>query len=379
MSTSAQDIASIPALFDLPAAELAATAAWWAQRELDPGRAIWEEGSPADGLGLLIRGELAVESQGVVVGEIHAGEVLGESSAVLTRHTRTATLRALTHCSVLTLRGPQLVVMRTHGGPVYDALLDLAERTLVRRIHDTDLRIAQTAAGNGVAPVREKRSALVRIWNAIRPGLPATRCPPVEPLLWLQPGMSQGNSRLIAAIAKGFIPEAVPAGTVLFLEGEAGAAAWLIAEGRVDVWRNVGGGQAERLATLGAGRLIGVNALIERAPRAASCVTTTPCWLYRMDGPAGFRHLRGVQRQAWRESLLGTLTSQLRTADEVLAACQRASPTPADLPSPVGLDVDAPPGDRGEGELLIIEPILTEEERSFLWRTRAQEQRPTVL
>lgn len=323
MPTVLEDLRSVQFLCSLPNAELVASAPLWVQHEIDPGGILWEAGESADGLALLVTGEISVEIDGTPVGTAWAGEVLGEASAILHEHARTATLRAAAASRVLVMPDSGLHALRAAGTGLYDALLTLAEHALVRRIHEADLLVARLAPGTARAPAREHRSALVRIWNALRPGLPGTPCPPVEPLLWLQPGLCRSSKTTVAAIARGFRADAVAAGTVLFLEGEPALSAWLIAEGEVDVWRNVRGGRAQRLATLGPGRLLGVNALIEHSPRAASCVAASPCWLYRMDGVAGYQHLDDAQLRAWKESLLGTLTAQVRTADHLLGTSLR--------------------------------------------------------
>lgn len=323
MNTAAQELGSISSLRNLPTPGLAA--APWEVVDLVAGAPLWEEGQAADGIGVVVRGELSVESQSVLVGRVRPGEVVGEACLVLAEHARTATLRALVACRVLRLGSAALHELRASHADVYDALLSLAEHSLVRRIHEADLRVSQAARGSDPAPARVERSGLLRLWNALRPGLPSTPCPPLEPLLWVQPGLGSAPARTIAAIAATFTAEAVAAGTVLFLEGEPGTAAWLLAEGEVEVWRNVRGRQAERLATLGPGRMIGVNALIEGGARAASCVASTPCWLYRTDREVA--PLKGAALRAWRESLLGSLTAQIRTADDVLGAALR-NPTP---------------------------------------------------
>lgn len=318
LPTVAQDLASIPALRDVAALDLIAAAPCWTQRALESGHPLWTEGERADGLAMLVSGEMIAERQGKELGRVLSGEVLGEASAFLREHSRTVTLRAAVPCRVLLISAAKLDTLRGLGSGVYDALVDLAHHALVRRIHAANLRIARSSTGSEAAPARAERSALVRLWNTLRPGLPSGPCPTLESLLPNLPGLHAADDATIAAIAKGFTAEAVGAGTILFLEGEPGTSAWLLASGRVDVLRNVRGGQAERLATLDAGSLLGVNALIERDARTASCIAATPCWLYRMDGRAGYKHLRGLQRQAWRETLLGALTLQMRSADHSL-------------------------------------------------------------
>jgi len=98
------------------------------------------------------------------------------------------------------------------------------------------------------------------------------------------------------------------------LEGDAASSAFLIAEGSVDVLRNVRGDRAERLASLQAGDLLGINTLIQPGPRTASCVAGGRGWLYRMDA-AAYETLEGEARLLWRESMLAALAAQIRLSN----------------------------------------------------------------
>ncbi|MDP2307549.1 MAG: cyclic nucleotide-binding domain-containing protein [Pseudomonadota bacterium] len=323
----ADELASVPSLRLAPRAELRGTAPLWSVKTLSPGAALWTEGEAVEVFAVLVSGELVVEHQGTPVGRVQHGDVLGESSAFLGGLTRTATLRARTEARVLTLPVSSLSLLRSTAPAVYDALVELGLHALCRRLATVDRDIAKVAAGGAVAPVRVEASKLVRLWKALRPGLPQGACPSIAPLLRRQPGLEDIDGTALAAIATGFVAEPVPEGTVLFLEGELRSSAWLVASGTVDVLRNVRGGRAELLVTLGAGAILGVNALVEQGPRTASCVTTSPCWLYRADAKTT-AHLEGQPRLAWREAVLGILACQVRRADDALQAIRSAKTVP---------------------------------------------------
>lgn len=68
-------------------------------RRIDPGATLVEQGEPGDELYLLLDGVLSVEVDGDSLVELGPGAVLGER-AVLQGGRRTATLRAVTPCSV---------------------------------------------------------------------------------------------------------------------------------------------------------------------------------------------------------------------------------------------------------------------------------------
>lgn len=122
-------------------------------------------------------------------------------------------------------------------------------------------------------------------------------------------------------------------------------------------------------------RALVVNALVEGGPRAASCVTTTACWLYRAEGHGSFAHLRAAERQTWRESLLGSLTAQIRSADQVLGHTgrqpgQSVGARAGDLLRAIGL-VD----EVGELDLAAIEPLVSAEELRTLAHNRSAQAR----
>lgn len=329
MGSIADELAIIPFLRRAPTEQLRASAPLWEQHALAPGEVLWKAGGAVDALAVLLVGELSAEVEGTAVGRVLPGELVGEASAFFANATRSATLRARTSSQVLTLSNASLHTLRWQGSSVYDALLEQGLVSLVRRIGATNVRIAQVATGGVAAPTRTEPSVLVRFWKALRPGGPTGACPPIEPLLRRQPGLAEVSAEVVAALAQGFVAEPVEEGKILFLEGETGAAAWLVADGSVDVLRNVRGNRAELLANLGPGSLFGINTLVERGARTASCVAARPGWLYRMDAE-GYSTLRGPNRLAWRESLLGSLATQIRNANSGL---QRASGAKAAMPA----------------------------------------------
>lgn len=343
MPTVADELAAVPALRGVPAAALRGSAPLWEAVTLAPGEVLWDSAAPVRDLAVVLSGELVAELDGVPVGRGLPGEVVGEAAAFFAGAPRTATLRAGAPTRVLRLPVASLRTLRWQQSPVYDALLDLGLRALVRRIAAAGAAIVRTAAGDVPAPTRAAPSTLVRLWRALRPGGPTGPCPPLEPLLRGLPGLSDADGATLAALAAAFRPEPVEEGRILFLEGDPGAAAWLVAEGRIDVLRAVRGDRAERLATLGPGALLGVNTLVVPGPRTASCVAATPGWVYRLDAETHDRVER-PNRVAWRECLLAVLAAQLRNANALIRDAA-GGPAPAPRPTP-------PPSDERLDELV---------------------------
>lgn len=333
--TVADELASVPFLKRIPAADLRGSAPLWDVMDLATGEVLWHQGAAVDEIGVLVGGELVVDVDGDEVGRVVQGELCGEASGFFAGLVRSATLRAHRPSRVLSLATPALRTLRWQRSTVYEALLDQALLALVGRVGATNQRIAGAARGVVAAPARREPGVLARLWRAVRPGGPAGEPPPVEPLLRRQPGLKEVDGETLATLARAFVATPMQEGGVVCLEGEPGAAAWLVAAGKVDVLRHVRGERAELLASLEPGDVFGVNTLIERGPRTASCVAASEGWLYRLDADA-FGRLQGEARLVWRESVLASLAGQIRRANTALQAALREGRALA-LPGEEGL------------------------------------------
>lgn len=335
MASIIDELIFLPFFRRVASADLKATLPLWGQLSLQPGAMLWMERAAANELAIVTSGELVATVDGVQVGKVLPAEIVGEVSAFFSNQSRSATLVARKPTALLMLKVEGLRALRWQRNPIYELLVEQAMVSMVRRIRNTDVRIAQVAVGDLPAPVRTEPSVLVRLWKALLPGGPRTECPPLAPLLCRQPVLRDVEPEVVAALCDGFTAMPVEEGQIIFLEGEPGESAYIVADGKVDVMRNVRGQKAELLATLKAGDQFGINTLVESGPRTASCVASTAGWLYKMDSSA-YSGMRGDARLVWRECVLASLASQLRNAN---AALQRESP------SAPGVE-KAPPKDR---------------------------------
>lgn len=317
MSALVAGLSLYPTFRDLPRAALEASGPYWTARSLAPGETLWRQGAPSDGLAIVLRGEVNARLDDLDLGQIGHGGLVGEATAFVGGAERTATVTAVGPVELACLSREGLRALREAGNPVYDALLAQGLRAISRRLRANNVRIAALAAGSATVPSRDPPGTLARMWRRFVPGLPKGPCPPVGPLLRAQPGLAGASQATLDALGEAFTAEAHPEGHVLCLESEDADCAWLIAEGRVDVLRTVDGDKAERLASLGAGDLLGVSALVERTPRTASCVTAAPTWAWRVPA-AALARLQGPAAVAWKELVLAALTTQLKLAHQVL-------------------------------------------------------------
>ena len=317
MASIAEEMANTPIFRTVSVLDLRNSAHLWAERRVPPGAVLWKQGTAVEELALVASGMLVASVDGTEVGRILPAEIIGEVGAFIDGSVRSATLTTAQPTVLFTLRAEKLSELRRQYRSVYEALLEQALQALIKRIRTTNLQIAQSALGDKPAPARTEPSALLRLWKSLRPGGPRDTCPALEPLLCQQPTLRRAAPEVIEELARAFTPEAVEEGHILCMEGEAGASAWIVASGQIDVLRNVRGQKAELLTSLPVGSLFGINTLIERGHRTASCVASSAGWLWRIDIDA-HQKLKGEARLCWRENLLAALSFQIRSANSAL-------------------------------------------------------------
>lgn len=302
---------------DVPLTELRESAPLWSDQHLEAGQSLWETGQGTYELGLLLTGQLTVELSGTEVGRVDPGQLVGEASVFTARVPRTASVIAALPSRVLLLSTNDLDLMRGEFPLVYDALLEQALVQIVRRINTTDLELARIAPGDVPAPARREEGVIQRLLKQLT-GKRSGVAPIVTPILRSMEGIEGSGDTVLTRLSAAFEPVHVAEGEPIFLEGERGTSVYLIAEGEVDVLRNVPGRSALKLVTLGPGSMFGTGCLVlGGGRRGASCVAATPCWVFEMTHDA-YRHLKGGVGRIWREAMMGDLRSQIIQANALL-------------------------------------------------------------
>lgn len=106
----------------------------------NPGEIIIQQGDQADYVFSLFEGSADVLVDNVVVGEVNEGEVLG-AIAVLTRTTRSATVRARTRCSVVKVPKDQFThLIRSNPTMIHGLLTDMANQ--IRKLNATVVELS---------------------------------------------------------------------------------------------------------------------------------------------------------------------------------------------------------------------------------------------
>ena len=79
----------------------------------------------------------------------------------------------------------------------------------------------------------------------------------------------------IREMAKVVVDASYPPGAVIIREGDVGEQVYIIQNGEVEIWKDYGIPESDRLGVYGPGDIFGELALIDRAPRSASVVART--------------------------------------------------------------------------------------------------------
>ncbi|HSB35407.1 MAG TPA: cyclic nucleotide-binding domain-containing protein, partial [Thermoanaerobaculia bacterium] len=74
----------------------------------------------------------------------------------------------------------------------------------------------------------------------------------------------------------------VPAGTVVFSEGDVGTEMYVVQSGTVEVFKRAGRGEEKLLATLEKGDFFGEMSILEDVPRTATARAKTDCELVKI-------------------------------------------------------------------------------------------------
>jgi CRP-like cAMP-binding protein len=116
--------------------------------------------------------------------------------------------------------------------------------------------------------------------------------------------------------------EQVKRGAYVFREGDAGAAMFVVVEGKVRISRQVPGMGEEALAILSPGAAFGEMALVEEAPRSADAIAHETATLLRIDRARLDQLLFTDKELAYAVlwSLLRTLSARLRETNEKMKA-----------------------------------------------------------
>ena len=317
-----REVRSLEPFVRLDDDDFASGLAAFAPSEVPAGETLVVQGETDSSLLYVVRGKLRVTiGEGVELGVIRTGEMVGEMALLGRDEARAATVTTASAAQLLVLEPRGLRWLRSQDHPIVQYLERMALGALCARLRDTDRRISASATGGGLPEVPQP-GLLGRVAQAFGASLGGPRGP--EPDLDEALRSTRAFERLDPA-ALGALTNRVElvarrTGARLLEEGEKGDDAWVLVRGEVGVYRNAIAGH-EQLALLHAGSLFGHVSLIDGQPRSATCVTTQPSWLLRISRQV-FNELAlsgDVSEQNFRLALTDALGAQLRLANRHLA------------------------------------------------------------
>ena len=323
MSPTPISIADHPLFAHFGPGEADKAAELFERLDMDAGQVLWNVGEEGSELGVVISGGLDVLVDGVRVGRVETGQLVGEGSAFIDGATHRTTVVCREPTTLLCARRDDLHELRTAAPATYGAFLQRAVGTATQRVRAVDAAVADLGRGDAPRPRRTREQWLKRSWrqwfDAEVQGVPR----PLWELAGRLPVLAGYPPEVVARVLDGFSPVALAEGEPLFLEGDHGDTAYLLAEGEVEVTRQTEGERAKRLAVVGPGALIGAASLVHRGRRSASCVPLTCGWAYQIQVERWTRLPVSV-RNALYELVLWALSEQVGTADTLLASAPGA-------------------------------------------------------
>lgn len=225
-------------------------------REGTPGRAMWVLG---EGCAVTISATPPGASRPVVVAKAQAGEVVGEM-ALIDEGVRSGSAVVVAGGAAHVIDALEFQSIRASGRPVAFKLLRRICMELCRRLRTTSDRIVPPSTGGALDA----------------PGLPGGSRPSAELVDRFEPFAALPELVKLALAQKLEVVRTEGVQPV-FGEGESADAAYFIVEGEVTVGRN-----GQTLAMMGPGHMFGLIAVIDDAPRAASCVASGATTLLRL-------------------------------------------------------------------------------------------------
>ena len=252
---------------------------------------IFKEGSAGDVMFLIASGKVRISHNvgktDSVLAVLEAGEFFGEMS-LLDGGPRSASAVAAEDTVLLEVESDVFYGLLAEGSTVASQIMANTAKVVCQRLRTADSRLAALCERNAGA--------------AKRPGEPGSGTPWVPPK---EPGVAATdacsdlrrlrNFRAVQEIDPGNLPwdsikRSYPSGRIIFEEGSAGNAMFLIASGKVKISQKMGPTQ-NALAILGAHEFFGEMALLDDGPRSVSAIAMEDTAVFETEKNAFSRSL----------------------------------------------------------------------------------------
>jgi CRP/FNR family transcriptional regulator, cyclic AMP receptor protein len=242
-------------------------------REVENGTVLFNQGDPGDSLFVILNGRFRVlakadkksgnsVTQTAEIAEVGAGEVVGELSCI-DPAPRSAAVGAAENSSVIELNRNILDSLASYAPQLAMKIIGAIVQRVTERLRMTNDRI-ETILETRYGQSRPRSGAFTPLAANKGKPLPATQIN--FKALTDKKNLSKDDIDLLSSQAS---LKQYEGGQVLCSEGSRGDSCFFIAEGNVQICRNVQG-QERILATLPAGSIVGQLALIDREKRSAT-------------------------------------------------------------------------------------------------------------
>jgi CRP-like cAMP-binding protein len=265
--------------------------------QFEPGACLMRQGQPADSAFILESGLVEVMTRlpgggEATVATLGPGSVIGEM-ALLDSGSRLATVMAREPAAGYFLERDGFHMLLAQRNRAAFTIQARVTRTLCARLRELNARIVASDAPENVAPPADAPAAMA---SPGARGGPSFDVRAFLPVLAPFRGFSAGEIESLADLAQ--VLE-LGRGQVLFREGEASTACYVVVRGALEV-TGVHNGLRHRVGVLGPGRLCGLNALIEGRPHSMSASARERATLLELGSSAFERLYAGNDRLAAR-------------------------------------------------------------------------------
>lgn len=288
------------------------------------GTLLMVEGEEDRGMALVVEGVLEVyvgqEPSDVVVRRALRGDMVGELSVLGLTEQRSASVRVAENSVLLVLEPEGLARLRRLENPFVDNLEEAVLQELARDLRETDRMLARLAVGAEI-----KAGEPHGLWERLADALgvsdrPWGSPPDLVEVLRRSPEFHDVPGELAEHLADQLEARSVGRGETVIREGELGDSAWIVADGKVGVYRATTTDRFERVGELTAGTVFGHLAIIDGSMCTASCVVEEPGWLFRVPkhlvNDVVHRHTPAARALRW--GFLRALFEQLGSANRSL-------------------------------------------------------------
>jgi CRP-like cAMP-binding protein len=262
-------------------------------RELVPGETVIRQDQPADGLYLLLAGQVQVMVDGAAVARLEAGEAFGEMG-LFGEPSRSADVVSL---------APGLCAFL--GREAFERTLARLPRLATNLIGSLSLR---TRALNGVL-------LAARLAPPAEAPPPAAFANPLELLRAVPVFAAVADERFLSRVVQYLQPAHAAAGERVFARGDAGDKLYLLVEGQARVHLD-----DLELARLGPGSHVGEMALLDGEPRSADVSCVTACRFLTLTRVQFFAAI--AQAPVVARAILDALSTRIRQFSRLVATTE---------------------------------------------------------